>query len=56
VGVEDATLGMMVVVEVAVANVWMAILLFFAGRDEAMHARIGADRSTVDALREKVEA
>jgi hypothetical protein len=33
----------MVVVDVAVANVWMAVLLFFAGRDKAMDEKIGAD-------------
>jgi len=55
-GAFDSTLGVMVVVDVAVANVWMAILLAFSGRDEAMDARIGADRSSVDEVRRRVEA
>lgn len=56
VGASDSTISMMVVVDVAVANVWTAVLLWFAGRDELADARIGADRSSIDALREKVDA
>jgi uncharacterized membrane protein len=56
VGATDSTMGMMVVVDVAVANIWMAILLYFAGRSEAMDEDIGADRSLVVELRQKVEA
>ena len=55
VGVLDTTLSMMVVVDVAVANVWMAALLFFAGRDKDMDDKIGADRSAIDTVRQKVE-
>ncbi len=55
VGVQESTLGMMVVVDVAVANVWMAALLFFAGRNNSMDQKIGADRTAIDAVREKVE-
>lgn len=55
VGVQDSTLGMMVVVDVAVANLWMATLLFFAGRNKSMDAKIGADRSALEEVREKVE-
>jgi len=55
VGVQDSTLGMMVVVDVAVANIWMAALLFFAGRNQSMDARIGADRTAIEEVREKVE-
>ena len=56
VGADDATLSMMVVVDVAVANVWMAILLYFSGRDRPMDRSIGADRHRIDALIERVEA
>lgn len=52
----DATLAMMVVVDVAAANVWMAALLFFAGREKALDERIGADRAALDELRAKAEA
>ncbi len=55
VGVLDSTLSMMVVVDVAVASVWMAILLYFAGRNQKMDARIGADRRAIDTVRMKVE-
>jgi len=52
----QTVMGLIVVVDVAVANVWMAVLLWFAGRERAMDDRIGADRSAVDALRQKVES
>jgi len=55
VGAQASTISLMVVVDVAVANVWMAVLLWFAGRDRAMDEQLGADRSTIDALRDKVE-
>ena len=50
-----ATMSLMVVVDVAVANVWMAILLWFAGREARMDARVGADRSRIDEVRARVE-
>jgi uncharacterized membrane protein len=55
VGASDSTIAMMVVVDVAVANVWMAVLLYFSGRADAMDARIAADRSTLDAVQTAVE-
>jgi uncharacterized membrane protein len=54
VGATSSTISMMVVVDVAVASVWMAFLLGFAGRDKAMDDKIGADRTTVDAVRDTV--
>lgn len=51
----DSTLSLMVVVDVAVANVWMAVLLWFAGREKEMDARMGADRSAIDEVRRRVE-
>jgi len=56
VGTTDSTLAMMVVVDVALANVWMAVLLFFSAHDEKMDARIGADRRALEELRRKSEA
>lgn len=53
---QEATLALMVVVDVAVANVWTATLLWFAGRQMAMDAAIGADRTRLDAVRDKVES
>lgn len=55
VGASESTIAMMVVVDVAVANVWMAVLLFFSGRAEAMDARIGADRSAIDAVQRAMQ-
>lgn len=55
VGATDSTLSLMVVVDVAVANLWMAVLLWFASREKDMDATIDADRSTVDACRRRVE-
>lgn len=54
VGALDSTISMMVIVDVAVANVWMACLLYFAGAEERLDKAIHADRSTLDRLREKV--
>jgi uncharacterized membrane protein len=50
----ESTLALMVVVDVAIANVWMAVLLWFAGREKAMDEKIGADRSSLDKVRNKV--
>ena len=54
VGATEATIGLMVVVDVAIANLWMAVLLFWAGRDESLDARIGADRTAIETLRARV--
>jgi uncharacterized membrane protein len=54
VGASNSTIAMMVVVDVAVANVWMAVLLYFSGRADAMDARIGADRGAIDAVQSAV--
>lgn len=56
VGATDSTVAMIVVVDVAVANVWMAILLFFSVHERKMDARIGADRSQLEELRKKSES
>jgi uncharacterized membrane protein len=55
VGASAATMSLMVVVDVGVANVWTATLLLFAGRERAMDAATGADRSRIDAVRRRVE-
>jgi uncharacterized membrane protein len=53
-GASDSMMSVIVIVDVAVANLWMAILLWFAGREKEMDASIGADRTSLDTLREKV--
>jgi uncharacterized membrane protein len=55
VGATDSTMAMMVVVDVAVANVWMAVLLLLAGHDKKMDAAIGADRRSLEQLQQKIE-
>lgn len=52
----DATLfGQFVAVDVLVANVWMAVLLFLASRAQAFDRWTGADVSAINALKEKIE-
>ena len=46
----------MIVIDVVMASVWMAVLLFFAGREKAIDERTGADRRALDELRERVES
>ncbi|MDA0667949.1 MAG: DUF819 family protein [Planctomycetota bacterium] len=48
-------MGAIIVVDVAVANIWMAVLLWFAGREKKADANIGADRKSLDEVRERVE-
>lgn len=50
----ESTIGLMVIVDVAVASVWMAVLLYFAGREDELDDKIDADRKSLDELREKV--
>ncbi len=54
VGSTSSTLSMMVVVDVAVANVWMAVLLFFAGRERAIDERLGADRTQLENVKTRI--
>ena len=55
VGASAATMSLMVVVDVGVANVWTATLLLFAGRERVMDAAIRADRNRIDDVRARVE-
>lgn len=54
-GATAATMSLMVVVDVGVANVWTAVLLWFAGREKRMDDAMGADRTRIDEVRAKVE-
>jgi uncharacterized membrane protein len=47
--------GTMVAVDVIVANVWMAVLLWMAANQRRLDAARGADTTALDALRERVE-
>ena len=52
----DATLfGQFVAVDVLVANVWMAVVLFLAGRAQAFDRWTGADLSAINALKDRIE-
>ena len=52
--VSDEVFSSMVAVDILVANVWMAFLLFLATRAEGIDARLGADTSAIDDLRRRV--
>jgi len=52
--VDETTFGQFVVVDVGVGYVWMAILIFLAGRAKAIDARSGADTSALDDLQERI--
>ncbi|HMR77454.1 MAG TPA: DUF819 family protein, partial [Polyangiaceae bacterium] len=43
-----------VVVDVAVANVWMAVLLWFAGREKSIDERLGADRTELERVKQSI--
>ncbi|QSX34622.1 DUF819 family protein [Shewanella avicenniae] len=47
--------SVMVTVDVIVANIWMAVLLFLASNAKKIDTATGADTSAIDSLREKVE-
>lgn len=53
-GATASTQGLMIVVDVVIANVWMAFLLLFAGREKEMDAAMGADRTSLEAVRQQV--
>jgi uncharacterized membrane protein len=53
--VGDRLFSVMIAVDVFVANVWMACLLFGAGRAKQIDTKIGADTSAIDEVKAKVE-
>jgi uncharacterized membrane protein len=55
-GASDDLFSTMIAVDVLVANVWMAVLLFFAPRAPRIDARLGADTRALDELRDRVTA
>jgi uncharacterized membrane protein len=54
--VGDALFSQMIAVDVLCASVWMAILLFLAGRAQKIDARTGADVSAIEDLKQRIEA
>lgn len=51
----DAIFGPIIVVDVAVASVWMGLLIFAAGRYEIFNRWFKADRSSIDHVQKKME-
>ena len=52
--VGDDLFSAMVAVDVLVANVWMAILLYSAGRSDAIDRKLKADNSAIEDLKHRV--
>jgi uncharacterized membrane protein len=48
--------GAMVLVDIIVANIWMAVLLFGIGRKEKINKWLKADNQAIDELKEKMTA
>jgi uncharacterized membrane protein len=48
--------GAMVLVDIVVANIWMAVLLFGIGRKEKIDKWLKADNSAIEELKEKVSS
>ncbi len=54
-GASDALFSAMIVVDVFVANIWMAFLLFGAGISRKLDGKLKADNSAIADLQERVE-
>ncbi len=52
--VDETTFGQFVVVDVGVGYVWMAVLIFLAGRAAAIDARSGADTRAIEDLKQRL--
>jgi len=55
-GADGKIFTIMVTVDIVVANIWMAVLLYMAANHKRIDAKNGADTSSIDRLIEKVEA
>jgi uncharacterized membrane protein len=53
-GTSESMFGMMVIVDVAVANVWMGVLLYMAGQSARIDRWTGADTSAIEDLKRRV--
>jgi uncharacterized membrane protein len=54
-GVSDNLFSALIAVDVLVANLWTACLLFAAARSERIDAWLGADTTAITAVKQKVE-
>src|SRR5688572_20969230 len=52
--VDNNIFGAMVAVDVIVANIWMAFLLYLAGKSEEFDKKRGADTAAIEDLKKKV--
>jgi uncharacterized membrane protein len=52
--IPDDIFGTMVAVDVLVASIWLAVVLFLAGRSRELDARWGADTAALETLRARV--
>lgn len=55
-GYNQEKYGAMVLVDIVVANIWMAFLLFGIGKKDKIDKWLKADSSAIDTLQEKVES
>ncbi|MCF6262789.1 MAG: DUF819 family protein [Xanthomonadales bacterium] len=55
-GVGDQMFSVMVTIDIIIASIWMAVLLFFAARAKQIDAKNGADTSAIVELQHTVEA
>jgi len=53
-GTSDGMFAMMVIVDVAVANVWMGVLLYLAGQSGRIDRWMGADTTAIEDLKRRV--
>ncbi|MFU8822007.1 MAG: DUF819 domain-containing protein [Gammaproteobacteria bacterium] len=54
--VGDNLFGQMIAVDVLCASLWMAVLLFLAGRAKKIDERTGADTTAIEELKRRIEA
>lgn len=54
VGTSDTMFGMMVIVDVTIANIWMGVLLYLAGQQRRIDRFTGADTSAIEELKRRV--
>lgn len=53
-GAGDTLFSVMIIIDVFVANIWMAVLLYGAGVSNRIDRSIGADNSAVESLKQKI--
>ena len=54
VGTSDTMFGMMVIVDVSIASIWMGVLLYLAGQQQGIDRFTGADTTAIEDLKRRV--